>query len=256
MVQAERLLIEEALRDPGNQRFILLSDSCVPLYNFSYIYNYVMSSPESFVDSFSNPKDGRYNPKMSPVIPKEKWRKGSQWITLIRRHATIVVDDDIVFPVFEKYCKSWAAIGLRKGRKILQGIDIKFPIQMPRLLKHGNCIPDEHYVQTLLEMSGAENELERRTLTYTSWDQSAVRGTRKSWHPVTLTYSDVTPEQVAKIKDINQVYYKSERRTEWCQANSKFTSCFLFARKFTTGAAVRLLTEGFIGPFNVYSSQS
>ena len=33
--------------------------------------------------SFLDVKDGRYNPKMSPKIPREKWRKGSQVISLI-----------------------------------------------------------------------------------------------------------------------------------------------------------------------------
>lgn len=83
MIQAERLLLSAALEDPANQRFVLLSDSCVPLYNFSYVYNYIMVSPKSFVDSFLDVKEGRYNPKMSPKIPREKWRKGSQVISLI-----------------------------------------------------------------------------------------------------------------------------------------------------------------------------
>lgn len=132
MIEAEKLLLSTALNDPSNQRFILLSDrsytdflpipstsilinfswnyclcSCVPLHNFTYIYNYVMSSSKSFVDrfcqlrwsngigdfffffwvfktsdiwnfSFSDEKDKRYNRKMSPVILKTKWRKGSQ----------------------------------------------------------------------------------------------------------------------------------------------------------------------------------
>lgn len=33
--------------------------------------------------SFLDVKEGRYNPKMSPKIPREKWRKGSQVISLI-----------------------------------------------------------------------------------------------------------------------------------------------------------------------------
>lgn len=52
MLQAERLLLEEALKETLNQRFILLSDSCVPLYNFRYIYNYVMFCQKSFVDRY------------------------------------------------------------------------------------------------------------------------------------------------------------------------------------------------------------
>jgi hypothetical protein len=50
MIEAERLLLSAALQDPLNLRFLLLSDSCIPLYNFGYVYNYVMSSHKSFVD--------------------------------------------------------------------------------------------------------------------------------------------------------------------------------------------------------------
>ncbi|GKC57576.1 glycosyl transferase, family 14 protein, partial [Tanacetum coccineum] len=84
MIEAEKLLFKAALDDPANQIFVLLSDSCVPLYNFSYIYKYLMSSPRSFVDSFidatDDPREKRYNPEMSPDIPEDKWRKGSQVI--------------------------------------------------------------------------------------------------------------------------------------------------------------------------------
>ncbi|RYQ82022.1 hypothetical protein Ahy_B10g100600 isoform D [Arachis hypogaea] len=98
MIQAERLLLAAALDDPANQRFVLLSDSCVPLYNFSYVYNYVMVSQRSFVDSFLDVKDGRYNPKMSPKIPREKWRKGSQVISLIFDFCLILM---LFFPVMK-----------------------------------------------------------------------------------------------------------------------------------------------------------
>lgn len=51
-------------------------------------------------------------------------------------------------------------------------------------------------------------------------------------------------------QDINHVYYESEYRTEWCRTNSTFVPCFLFARKFSRGAAMRLLSEGVVGPFD------
>ncbi|KAF6165710.1 hypothetical protein GIB67_012607 [Kingdonia uniflora] len=105
MIAAEILLFGEALEDVANQRFVLRSDSCVPLHNFSYIYNYVMSSSRSFIDSFVDVKGDRYHLKMSSIIPKDKWRKGSKWIALVRRQAEVVVDDDIILPVFKKYCK-------------------------------------------------------------------------------------------------------------------------------------------------------
>nr|GEU46355.1 glycosyl transferase, family 14 [Tanacetum cinerariifolium] len=54
---------------------------------------------------FLDRKEGRYNPRMSSVIPMRKWRKGSQWIALDTRHAKVVAYDDVVFPVFKRLCK-------------------------------------------------------------------------------------------------------------------------------------------------------
>ncbi|PSS04688.1 DNA polymerase epsilon subunit B like [Actinidia chinensis var. chinensis] len=238
MIQAERLLLEAALEDPANQRFVLLSDSCVPLYNFSYIYSYLMASPRSFVDSFLDKKEGRYNPKMSPVIPKNKWRKGSQWISLVRSHAEVVVDDEVIFPMFKKLCKRRPLMDASKGKQNI------------KLQKQHNCIPDEHYVQTLIAMSDLEGELERRTVTYTLWNQSTTNMERKGWHPITFSYSNAGHQQIKRIKDINHVYYETEFRTEWCSNNSTFVPCFLFARKFSRGAAMRLLSDGVVGPFD------
>ncbi|KNA19918.1 hypothetical protein SOVF_056960 [Spinacia oleracea] len=235
MIEAERLMLDAALEDPANQRFVLLSDSCVPLYNFSYIYSYVMQSPKSFVDSFLDKKEkegqGRFNPKMSPGITEDKWRKGSQWFTLIRRHAEVVVDDGLVFPLFKKYCKRRPPVDDSKGKLNL------------KLQKQHNCIPDEHYLQTLLTMSGLEKELERRTLTYTLWNDSPANMEGKGWHPFTFSRSAANPQRIKEIKDINNVYYATEYRTEWCRTNSTAVPCFLFARKFSQGAAMRLLSE-------------
>ncbi|KAH0984068.1 hypothetical protein GBA52_011245 [Prunus armeniaca] len=153
--------------------------------------NYVMSSPRSFVDSFIDVKGFRYDPKMSPTIPEERWRKGSQWITLVRRHAEIVVDDHTVCPVFRKFCKVY--------REALSG---PISICLKTVPKYRNCIPDEHYVQRLLA-------------------------------------------------DIDHAYYEYEQHTEFCHTGSKIASCYLFARKFTVGAAMLILREGLIGPYDV-----
>jgi len=234
MIQAERLLLGAALEDPANQRFVLLSDSCVPLYDFSYTYNYLMASPRSFVDSFLDKKEGRYNPKMSTVIPRHKWRKGSQWISLVRSHAEVVVDDEAIFPIFKKFCKRRPPINARMGKKNI------------KLQKQHNCIPDEHYVQTLFAMSDIEGELERRTVTYTLWNQSTTKMEIKGWHPITFTYANAGPQQIKRIKDINHVYYATESRTEWCRSNSTLVPCFLFARKFSQAAAMRVLSQSLL----------
>ncbi|CAB4274162.1 unnamed protein product [Prunus armeniaca] len=200
MIEAERLLLEEALYDPANQIFVLLSDSCVPLYNFSYIYNYVMSSPRSFVDRchlLYLRRDGEKDP----------------------RHAEIVVDDHTVFPVFRKFCKRQPPIDLSLRRQLLT------------VPKYRNFIPDEHYVQRLLA--------------------TTILRKRRSWHPITFDYADASPWKMREIKDIDHAYYEYEQHTEFCHTGSKITSCYLFARKFTVGAAMLILREGLIGPYDV-----
>lgn len=237
MIEAERILLRHALADPFNDRFVFLSDSCIPLYNFSYTYNYIMSTSTSFVDSFADTKEGRYNPKMAPVIPIHNWRKGSQWAVLTRKHAEIVVNDTTVFPMFQQHCK----------RKSLPEFwrEHSFPADPS---KEHNCIPDEHYVQTLLAQEGLEGELTRRSLTYSSWDLSSSKDhERRGWHPATYKYADATPLLIQSIKEIDNIYYETEHRREWCSDKGKPSSCFLFARKFTRPAALRLLTMSVLG---------
>lgn len=252
MVEAERMLFAAALEDPTNQRFVLLSDSCVPLYNFSYIYTYLMASPKSFVDSFIDKAGKRYNPNMSPSIPKDKWRKGSQWVMLIRKHAEVVVGDKHVFQVFRKHCKMVVTKTLL-GRKA-NARRLGFELRRKQILKGAarkehDCIPDEHYVQTLFSIKGLELELERRTLTYTSWNQSSSDPKDKNtWHPMTFEYDTASPEHVNAIKSIDHVNYQMEYRTEWCQCNGTSVPCFLFARKFSYSASMHLLEDGALGP--------
>lgn len=231
MIQAERILLRNALKDSFNKRFVFLSDSCIPLYNFSYTYGYIMSTSTSFIDSFADTKEGRYNPKMYPVIPVHNWRKGSQWAVLIEEHAVIMVNDDTVFPEFQKHCR----------RRSLPEFWRDHPLPSDASKEH-NCIPDEHYLQTLIAQNGLEGEITRRTLTHSSWDLSSSKDReRRGWHPVTYKLSDATPMLIKSIKNIDNVYYETEYRREWCRSKGKPSPCFLFARKFTRPAAYRLL---------------
>ncbi|GFP99742.1 hypothetical protein PHJA_002118300 [Phtheirospermum japonicum] len=231
MIQAERMLLKNALIDRFNERFIFLSESCIPLYNFSYIYDYIMSASTSFVDSFTDKNDDRYNPKMHLVISVENWRKGSQWVVLTRKHAEIVVQDDTVYPMFEQHCK----------KKSLPEFWREHPLPADGSKEH-NCIPDEHYVQTLLAQKGLEGEITRRSLTHSAWDLSSSRNhERRGWHPVTYKLADATSTLIQSIKDTDNIYYETEHRREWCTNKGRPSGCFLFARKFTRPAALRLL---------------
>ncbi|KAJ6338762.1 hypothetical protein OIU76_008256 [Salix suchowensis] len=228
MIEAEKLLLLAALHDPANQRFVLLSDSCVPLYSFTYLYSYLMSSSKSFVDSFIDVEEDRYSPKI--------------------RHAKIVAEDYFVFPIFKEFCKRWPPKDVDNRKETHQLFDVAqyFLQTLLRIFKrHRNCIPDEHYVQTLLAMNGLEDDLERRTLTYTKWNHSIIKA-QTSWHPLTFHYDDVTAIKIREIKAINSISRKQGNRSENCHVNNIQKPCFLFARKFTQRAASHLLTQDLV----------
>uniref|UniRef100_J3N168 Uncharacterized protein n=1 Tax=Oryza brachyantha TaxID=4533 RepID=J3N168_ORYBR len=54
LVEAERRLIANALLDAGNERFVLLSEACIPVYDFPTVHAYLTGANTSFVDSYEN----------------------------------------------------------------------------------------------------------------------------------------------------------------------------------------------------------
>ncbi|KAF8763058.1 hypothetical protein HU200_008908 [Digitaria exilis] len=102
-VDAERRLLANALLDVHNDHFILLSESCVPLFNFSVVYAYLTRSHHSFVAAVDDPGAGgrgRYSGELAPEVSPEQWRKGAQWFELHRDLAVDVVADDRYYPKF------------------------------------------------------------------------------------------------------------------------------------------------------------
>ncbi|KAJ8442484.1 hypothetical protein Cgig2_022367 [Carnegiea gigantea] len=107
MIDAERRLLANALLDFSNQRFVLLSESCIPLFNFTTIYNFLMNSKLSFLESFDDTRKmgrGRYISKMYPDITIQDWRKGSQWFAVNRDLAIHMISDRKYYSVFKEYC--------------------------------------------------------------------------------------------------------------------------------------------------------
>ena len=95
LVAATFLLFEAAVAD-GNTFFILLSDKCIPLKKFKYIYNFFggLSKDQSFIhESARHEVFGRYTP-LRKFFPDEVITKHSQWIILSRKHAQILLRDE------------------------------------------------------------------------------------------------------------------------------------------------------------------
>uniref|UniRef100_J3KW55 Uncharacterized protein n=1 Tax=Oryza brachyantha TaxID=4533 RepID=J3KW55_ORYBR len=81
MVEAERRLLANALLDLSNERFALLSESCIPIFDFPTVHAHLTDSNDSFVDCFRNAGAlARYRPALFAPhnITAAQWRKGSQ----------------------------------------------------------------------------------------------------------------------------------------------------------------------------------
>lgn len=108
MIDAERRLLATALLDHSNLWFVLVSESCIPLFNFTHIHSHLANSHLSFLGSFDDPRRpgrGRYSRSMHPTITLQDWRKGSQWFTIHRALAADIVSDRTYYPVFRDHCR-------------------------------------------------------------------------------------------------------------------------------------------------------
>ncbi|QHO38277.1 hypothetical protein HN51_004661 [Arachis hypogaea] len=215
MFDAERRLLANALQDPHNQRFVLLSDSCIPLHSFGYIYDYLINTNVSFVECFEDigPQgNGRYSRHMLPEIQMKDFRKGGQWFTLKRQHALVVIADNLYYSKFRAYCKL--------------GFEGKY------------CIVDEQYLPTLFNIvdpGGIAN-----------WSVTHVDWSKRGWHPKTYGVEDVTYQLLNNISSVDVSMHvtsnmKKEIKRQPCLWNGIQRPCYLFARKFTPQTIDKLL---------------
>jgi GR25 family glycosyltransferase involved in LPS biosynthesis len=93
LVYAQKLLLDEALKDENNYKFINISQSCIPLKSFNYIYesliynNFTIFNESPRHQSFPRCDD------LLKFLPKEQIYKSSQWWILNRKYAELISID-------------------------------------------------------------------------------------------------------------------------------------------------------------------
>ncbi|XP_023885375.1 glycosyltransferase BC10 [Quercus suber] len=180
MIDAERRLLANALLDLSNERFVLLSETCIPLFNFTTIYNYLIGSNKSFIGSYDDPRKvgrGRYNPQMFPTISIADWRKGSQWFEVNRKVAIDIISDKKYYPVFSEFCSP-------------------------------PCYMDEHYIPTIVNILSPE-ENSNRSITWVDWSKSGP-------HPGKFVRQAVNIEFLNQIRFGTNCTYNGNATTSMC----------------------------------------
>lgn len=165
LIDAEKRLLANALLDFSNERFILLSESCIPVYNFPIVYEYLIGSAYSFVQSYDDPSRygrGRYSHWMYPNIKLSDWRKASQWFEMNRTVAILTLSDTKYYKIFKKYCRP-------------------------------ACYPDEHYFPTFLHMFYGQLNA-NRTVTWVDWSLGGP-------HPAEFGRENITEGLIQDIRN-------------------------------------------------------
>ncbi|KAI4988957.1 hypothetical protein ZWY2020_036274 [Hordeum vulgare] len=163
VVDAERRLLANALLDFNNERFVLVSESCIPLYPLPVVHAYLTRSRHSFVGAFDEPSQhgrGRYRVGLAPDVTLAQWRKGAQWFEMDRHLAVFVIADDRYYPRFRNECRA-------------------------------PCYVDEHYLPTVLSIVAPE-QIANRTITLVDWSRGGA-------HPATFGAPDVTEDFLGRL---------------------------------------------------------
>ncbi|GMG98399.1 hypothetical protein Nepgr_000239 [Nepenthes gracilis] len=191
---ARRLLATAILDDSLNFYFALISQSCIPIHSFAYVYQLLFNTRNSswgaikyrsFIEILSNESIlyDRYNARgknvMMPEVPFSEFRVGSQFFVLTKKHALLVLKDRKLWRKFRLPC-----------------------------IRVQSCYPEEHYFPTLLSMEDLKG-CTGFTLTRVNWTDS-VNG-----HPHTYRPPEVSPQLIYKLRQSN------------------FSNDHLFARKFS-----------------------
>jgi hypothetical protein len=135
LVHAQKLLLKEAFKDPDNTRFIFLSNSCIPIKKFDYIYTIFNISEYNHFEIAPNSQCFPRCNSILKYLEAKDIHKASQWCSLKRDDVRLILNDDIIIKYFE-----------------------------------GIFAPDEHYFITILNLLGSK--IRNQGITFVNWDDS------------------------------------------------------------------------------------
>eukprot|EP00884_Botryococcus_braunii_P000625 jgi/Botrbrau1/10563/Bobra.0343s0011.1 len=253
MVDATRALLAFALADKTNEKFVLLSESGVPLYSAATMYAQLMTEKKSRINACALEADQRpirthmlkgssdsatrwwdRHPhrwvwKMrNEQFEEHHWRKSSQWWALSRKHAEAIVEDVLIDQSFRKHCYSTIEEGWWR-----------------------DCFSDEHYFASLLAAQGRDNETDcKGFMMNVDWSRGGA-------HPRSYSPAAINPELFFRLRlpekgcdypaairtSLDQFVHINHLSTELCQerpvafAGILGPHCPLFARKFPASTA-------------------
>jgi hypothetical protein len=101
LVYAQRLLLKKALNDEENHKFIFVSNSCIPLKSFDYVYNKLMVDNNVHFDIARRESSFPRCNHLAMYMDKKDVYKSSQWC-ILNREASLICLEDITIVYYFK----------------------------------------------------------------------------------------------------------------------------------------------------------
>lgn len=106
LVRATLAMLRQALKNPENRAFVLVSESCIPIKPLRSLRSFLRESPLGILTLSDYDSIKEWDPtkaerfKEAPFIPADKWRFHSQWFLMGRDMAEAAAQQDFT-PFFE-----------------------------------------------------------------------------------------------------------------------------------------------------------
>ena len=175
-VEANILMMKEALKEPLNTKFILVSDSCIPIVSFDKFYNEIMKDDKSRINIFYN-QPQRYYDIINPPFSKDKFIKNAaQGLIFNRYHAELLVNSLL------QYKNDWQNMG---------------------------CV-DEHYFGNILRILDTNFELNNENIknTFDVWNVNELNTKQNNENEITFNDNQYALINYISNKTIDELRYK------------------------------------------------
>ena len=175
-VEANILMMKEALKDPLNTKFILVSESCIPIVSFDKFYNEIMKDDKSRINIFYN-QPQRYYDIINPPFSKDKFIKNAaQGLIFNRYHAELLVNSLL------QYKNDWQNMG---------------------------CV-DEHYFGNILRILDTNFELNNENIknTFDVWNVNELNTKQNNENEITFNDNQYALINYISNNIIDELRYK------------------------------------------------
>lgn len=170
IVRATMLLLRKAFEDLDNYKFVLLSESCIPLYNFEHIYTKLTEDNNTYLGVFNFDailKENRYKGIDSKFLAKNNFKKMHQWFVMNRE----TVKYFITYDYTDQY-------------------------------KNVSC-PDEHYFVNIMDKFSLPYD--NRLNTFVNWNEPTPDPSKR---PFPKTYMYILPSDIIKGRHSGALFFR------------------------------------------------